>query len=243
MSVVDLFDTDLEARASKLGIARSDQVAVMKQTLAGARVFSGLALQLAIKRLFDFVVALSALIVLSPLFLIVAILIKLDSVGPVFFSQVRYGKDCKRIRIYKFRSMRTDLCDASGVAQTVEGDPRITAMGAFLRKSNIDELPQLLNVLKGDMSLIGPRCHAVGMKAAGGLYEDLCPDYHERHIMRPGITGLAQMRGLRGPTVRRDKSRARVKCDIYYVRNFSLALDVKILIGTIRSELLGGSGF
>ncbi len=243
MSVVDLFDMDQKVRTSKSGFGGSSQIAGSRQTIADRNVSSGLVLQLAVKRFFDFVVALSALLVLSPLFLIVAVLIKLDSAGPVFFSQVRYGKDCRKIRIYKFRSMRTDLCDASGVAQTVKGDPRITAIGAFLRKSNIDELPQLLNVLKGDMSLIGPRCHAIGMMAAGKLYEDLCPDYHDRHIMRPGITGLAQMRGLRGPTVRADKSRARVKCDIYYVQNFSLVLDVKILIGTIRNELLGGSGF
>jgi len=203
----------------------------------------GLSAQLAVKRIFDFTVALFLLVALSPLLLFVALLVRLESKGPALFRQTRWGKDQTKIRIYKFRSMRQDLGDASGVAQTVAGDPRITKVGAFLRKSNIDELPQLINVLKGDMSLIGPRCHAIGMLAAGKLYEDLVPDYHDRHAMRPGITGLAQMRGLRGPTSRADKSRARIMCDIYYVRHYSLLLDLKILWGTVRNELWGGSGF
>jgi lipopolysaccharide/colanic/teichoic acid biosynthesis glycosyltransferase len=133
--------------------------------------------------------------------------------------------------------------DASGVQQTIQNDPRITPFGAFLRKSNFDELPQLLNVLRGDMSLVGPRCHAIGMKAAGVQYEELVPAYHERHKMRPGITGLAQMRGLRGPTISRSKSKARIACDIHYVNNFSLLLDVKIAFGTLRHEMFRGTGF
>jgi lipopolysaccharide/colanic/teichoic acid biosynthesis glycosyltransferase len=139
--------------------------------------------------------------------------------------------------------MRSDLCDPSGVQQTIQNDPRITPFGAFLRKSNFDELPQLLNVLRGDMSLVGPRCHAIGMKAAGVQYEELVPAYHERHKMRPGITGLAQMRGLRGPTISRSKSKARIACDIHYVNNFSLLLDVKIAFGTLRHEMFRGTGF
>ena len=119
----------------------------------------------------------------------------------------------------------------------------MTRVGHWLRRTSLDELPQLVNVLKGDMSLVGPRCHAIGMRAAGKLYEELVPDYHERHLVRPGITGLAQMRGLRGPTVLASKSRARIACDIHYVDNFSLLLDLKIIAGTIRSELFGGSGF
>lgn len=106
-----------------------------------------------------------ALVALAPVLLTVAALVKLDSKGPVLFSQVRWGMNGRKIRVYKFRSMRTDLCDATGVAQTVKNDPRITRIGAILRRTNIDELPQLLNVLKGDMSLVGPRCHAIGMLA------------------------------------------------------------------------------
>ncbi len=113
----------------------------------------------------------------------------------------------------------------------------------MLRKTNLDELPQLINVLKGNMSLVGPRPHAIGMQAAGMLYEDLVPEYHKRHRVRPGITGLAQMRGLRGPTLLASKSRERVAADLYYVDNYSLMLDIRILYGTLRSEAFGGSGF
>lgn len=195
------------------------------------------------KRTIDIFVSLSALIVLSPLFLALVLLIRLDSPGAAFFSQARWGKDGKRIRIYKFRSMRTDLCDTSGVAQTVQNDPRVTRIGAIIRRTNLDELPQLFNVLRGDMSLVGPRCHAIGMLAAGVTYEELVPTYHHRHSVRPGITGLAQMRGLRGPTDRPSKARARIACDLYYVENFSIALDMRIALGTVMSELRGGKGF
>lgn len=191
----------------------------------------------------DILIAGSSLIILLPLFLLISALIKIESRGPVFFTQLRWGMGGKKIKVYKFRSMRTDLCDPTGIQQTVPNDPRITPFGAFLRKSNFDELPQLLNVLKGDMSLVGPRCHAIGMKAAGVQYEELVPFYHERHKMRPGITGLAQMRGLRGPTVSPAKSKARIASDIHYVNNFSLLLDVKIAFGTIRNEMFRGTGF
>lgn len=200
-------------------------------------------MQLAAKRAIDVLVAGLALIMLSPLFVVVALAIRWESKGPVFFRQIRWGKDCKEIKIFKFRSMYADLSDATGVQQTVKNDPRVTPLGAFLRSSNLDELPQLINVLKGDMSLIGPRCHAIGMKAAGVQYEELVPNYHERHHMRPGITGLAQMRGLRGPTDTSAKSRARIACDLYYIEHYSLMLDMKIAYGTVRNELLGGSGF
>jgi lipopolysaccharide/colanic/teichoic acid biosynthesis glycosyltransferase len=203
----------------------------------------GYRLQLAAKRVIDIAASMSALLVLLPVFVVLAALIRLDSPGPVFFRQVRWGQGGKKIRVFKFRSMRTDLGDPSGVAQTVKNDPRITRIGATLRRTNLDELPQLINVLRGDMSLIGPRCHAVNMLAAGRLYEDLVPEYHRRHTMRPGITGLAQMRGLRGPTDRADKARARIACDIHYVDRFNLWLDMKILVGTVISEINGGTGF
>lgn len=207
------------------------------------KVSVGRRVQFAVKRAMDIGGATVALVALSPVLLTVAALVRLDSPGPVLFSQLRWGQNGQKIRVYKFRSMRTDLCDASGVAQTVKNDPRITRVGAILRRTNIDELPQLINVLSGDMSLVGPRCHAIGMLAAGKLYEDLVPDYHKRHTVRPGITGLAQMRGLRGPTERADKARARVASDLHYVHNFSLWLDIKIMIGTVVSEIRGGKGF
>ena len=199
--------------------------------------------QFALKRTMDIAGASIALVALAPVLLTVAALVKLDSRGPVLFSQIRWGMNGRKIRVYKFRSMRTDMCDATGVAQTVKNDPRITRIGVILRRTNIDELPQLINVLKGDMSLVGPRCHAIGMLAAGRLYEELVPHYHLRHRMRPGITGLAQMRGLRGPTDRSDKARARIVSDLYYVENFSVWLDVRIMVGTVISELRGGKGF
>jgi lipopolysaccharide/colanic/teichoic acid biosynthesis glycosyltransferase len=221
--------------------AKRDPVRISR-TSAGARDNS-LKVQLTAKRAMDVTISGLALLVLCPFLLFIAALIRLESKGPVFFRQIRWGANGRKINVYKFRSMRTDLCDASGVQQTIKNDPRITRLGAFLRKSNLDELPQLINVLKGDMSLIGPRCHAIGMKAAGMVYEELVPNYHDRHAMRPGITGLAQMRGLRGPTDSAAKSRARVACDLYYVENYTLMLDFKILYGTVRNELFGGSGF
>lgn len=200
-------------------------------------------LQLGLKRTFDIFGATSASVILLPVFLTIALLIVLDDGGPVFFRQIRWGLKGSKITVYKFRSMRSDLCDPTGVEQTVKGDRRLTRIGAFLRKTNIDELPQLLNVIKGDMSLVGPRCHAINMRAAGMLYEELVPEYHYRHLMRPGITGLAQTRGWRGPTERPAEARARIASDIYYIRNFSIWLDMKIMFRTLLSELRGGTGF
>lgn len=200
-------------------------------------------LQLRIKRAIDVVVSTVALLTLLPLFAVIAGLIMLDSRGPILFSQKRWGRGDTVIRVYKFRSMAVEHCDHSGVTQTVVDDPRVTRVGKILRKTNIDELPQLFNVLRGDMSLVGPRCHAIGMKAAGILYEDLVPAYHQRHRMRPGITGLAQMRGHRGPTDTKFKSRARVTSDLHYVENFTLLLDLRIVLATIRNEIAGGTGF
>jgi lipopolysaccharide/colanic/teichoic acid biosynthesis glycosyltransferase len=199
--------------------------------------------QFFLKRLFDVVISAVALAILTPVFLLIALAIKFESKGKVFFRQTRWGQNCSTIEIFKFRSMRSDLCDVSGIAQTVKNDPRVTRIGRFLRKTNLDELPQLINVLKGDMSLIGPRCHAVGMMAAGQLYENLVPNYHHRHAVKPGITGLAQARGLRGPTDRASKARARVASDIYYIENFSLLLDLLILFWTVKREIRGGTGF
>ena len=191
----------------------------------------------------DVAAALAALILLFPILIAIGLLIRLDSPGPVLFRQTRWGKDCSRISVYKFRSMRSDLCDVTGLNQTVQGDPRVTRIGAILRRTNLDELPQLLNVLRGDMSLVGPRCHAIGMLAAGIPYEELVPEYHYRHLVRPGMTGLAQMRGLRGPTDRAAKARARIASDLYYLEHFSIVLDLKIIVGTLVAELRGGSGF
>jgi len=199
--------------------------------------------QFAAKRVMDIAVSGLALIVLLPLFAVVASAIVIENRGPVFFTQQRWGRGGKLIRIFKFRSMRSDMCDVTGVAQTTANDPRITRIGAFLRKTNLDELPQLINILKGDMSLVGPRCHVPGMLAAGRLYEELVYDYHLRHLVRPGLTGLAQVNGLRGPTDREDLARGRVAHDLDYVRNFSIFSDTKILVRTLVQEIRGGTGF
>ncbi len=198
---------------------------------------------LAAKRLMDILGAGFGLILLSPLLLAVAAIIKLTSAGPVFFRQARTGLDNKPFQIYKFRSMYTDRGDATGVAQTVAGDSRITPIGRIIRKTSIDELPQLINVLFGDMSLVGPRPHVPGMKAAGVLYEELVPGYERRHAMRPGITGLAQSIGLRGPTTEVEPSVMRVVKDIEYIRDFSIWLDIRILFRTVINEIVRGNGF
>lgn len=207
-------------------------------SVEGTRAF-----HFAAKRLVDIVGAAFGLLLLSPLLLAVAAIIKFTSAGPVFFRQDRTGLNNKTFEILKFRSMYTDRCDVSGVAQTVAGDSRITPIGRIIRKTNIDELPQLINVLRGDMSLVGPRPHVPGMLAAGVPYEELVIGYERRHAMRPGITGLAQASGLRGPTTEVEPSVMRVVRDIEYIRNFSIWLDIKILYRTVVNELVRGNGF
>jgi lipopolysaccharide/colanic/teichoic acid biosynthesis glycosyltransferase len=138
--------------------------------------------------------------------------------------------------------MRADLGDQRGTRQTTADDPRVTPLGRILRKTSLDELPQLINVLKGDMSLVGPRPHVPGMLANGMLYEEFIPYYFQRHIMRPGLTGLAQMRGFRGTTTRPEAALARVDCDLEYIESWSLIQDVRIILTTVATEFLSGSG-
>lgn len=195
------------------------------------------------KRLFDIAAAGAALFFFAPFLIAFALAIKATSPGPVFFTQYRYGYRNRRFKIYKFRTMRTDAGDRSGVRQTVEGDARITAVGRLLRKTSLDEIPQLINVLKGDMSLVGPRPHVPGMLAADRLYEDLVPYYFQRHSARPGITGLAQISGCRGSTVEANRAISRIDYDLDYIEKWSLRMDIAILVNTVRREFLSGSGF
>ena len=197
---------------------------------------------LSAKRALDIAGAAIGLAVFAPLFVSIAIVIKVTSSGPVFFRQKRYGYHNRRFWIFKFRTMYTDLGDTRGTQQTVAGDPRITPIGRILRKSSLDELPQLINVLRGDMSLVGPRPHVPGMLAGGMLYERLTPYYFQRHIMRPGVTGLAQVTGYRGETTVALSAIERLDYDLRYIATWSLWLDLKIITRTAFREMFGGSG-
>jgi len=192
-----------------------------------------------LKRLMDVIGAGAALLFLAPLLLAIAVAIKVTSPGPILFTQDRYGYRGRRLRIYKFRTMHTHLTDRSGVRQTTAGDPRITAIGRVLRSTSLDELPQLINVLIGDMSLVGPRPHVPGMLAAGVLYEELVPYYRQRHAIRPGITGLAQVNGCRGSTAEASAAIARIDYDLEYMETWSLWSDLKIILRTIPRVLTG----
>ena len=194
------------------------------------------------KRLFDLVVACAAVLFLAPLLIAIAIGIKVTSSGPVLFHQYRYGYRNRAFKIYKFRSMRTDAGDNSGIKQTVQGDARVTRIGKLLRRTSLDEIPQLFNVIKGDMSLVGPRPHVPGMLAAELPYEHLVPYYFQRHTARPGITGLAQVSGCRGSTVEANRAISRIDYDLVYIESWSLRMDVMIMVRTIRREFLSGSG-
>lgn len=188
----------------------------------------------ALKRLFDVVVSSVALILLSPVFLLVSFLIKLTSEGPVFFVQTRIGQGNRMFRMLKFRSMRVDNCDTQGTQSTAREDDRVTAIGRLIRKSSLDELPQLVNVLRGDMSIVGPRPHALGSRAADKLFWEVDERYWHRHALKPGLTGLAQVRGFRGATEQESDLTDRLQADLEYLRDWSLGRDVLIMLQTFR---------
>ncbi len=182
----------------------------------------------AIKRIFDFVFALIAIVALTPVWVVLAVWIFLSSPGGVFFRQKRTGYRGETFEMLKFRSMyRNDKADEQ---QSTEGDPRVTPVGRFLRRSSLDELPQLWNVLVGDMSIIGPRPH---MLQHTEYYSARIPGYMRRHDMRPGLTGYAQIKGFRGPTPKLEDMERRVKADLEYIDKFSLWLDLKIFSLTL----------
>ena len=196
----------------------------------------------ALKRALDVTLASVLLVFLAPGLIAVAGAIKATSRGPVLFRQRRYGLNNTEFAIFKFRTMYVERSDCSGVTQTRANDPRVTPLGRILRRTSIDELPQLLNVLQGDMSLVGPRPHVPGMRAGGVLYEELVPYYFERHKVRPGLTGLAQVNGLRGSTEDPVLAIARIDQDLTYIAQCSPTLDLCILWETLRSEFLSGNG-
>jgi Undecaprenyl-phosphate glucose phosphotransferase len=184
------------------------------------------------KWLFDKIVAALALVAFSPIMILTAIAIKLDSKGPIFFKQKRHGFNNELIEVYKFRSMYTDMSDAQAAKLVTKDDPRVTKVGRFIRKTSIDELPQFFNVLRGELSICGPRPHALQAKAEDRLYHDAVDGYFARHRVKPGITGWAQINGWRGETDTIDKIMQRVNHDLYYIENWSIFLDLYILFMT-----------
>ncbi len=187
-----------------------------------------------IKRAFDLTFAVPTLIVLLPVLLLTALAIKLDSRGPVFFYQQRVGCGNALFNVLKFRSMHAERCDASGGVSASRNDDRITRVGRFIRATSIDELPQLLNVLFGSMSIVGPRPHALGSLAGQQLFWEVDERYWHRHALKPGITGLAQIRGFRGATHKRDDLTRRLQADLEYIVGWSVMRDLIILLSTAR---------
>ena len=185
------------------------------------------------KWLFDKIVGSLILLVAAPVMALVALAIKLDSRGPVLFNQKRYGFNNELIEVYKFRSMYAEMADATASKLVTKDDPRVTRIGRFIRKTSLDELPQLFNVVfKGNLSLVGPRPHAVNAQAAERLYDEAVDGYFARHRVKPGITGWAQVNGWRGETDTAEKIQARVEHDLFYIENWSLLFDLYILVRT-----------
>lgn len=186
----------------------------------------------AVKRAFDIAAAIAGLVLLSPLFVVVSLAIKFDSRGPVLFRQTRHGYNNEPIRVLKFRTM-TVMEDGDNFKPVTRHDPRVTRLGRFLRRTNIDELPQLLNVLAGDMSIVGPRPHATSQNET---FAELIPSFSRRHNVKPGITGWAQVNGYRGDTDTLEKMQRRVECDLYYIDHCSLLFDLRIVLLTVFSR-------
>jgi putative colanic acid biosynthesis UDP-glucose lipid carrier transferase len=183
-----------------------------------------------LKRLFDFCFSLIVIVLLSPLFLIISLIIYIDKRGPVFYTPLRKGEGGKTFKCYKFRTM--SVCDdpLNGTKSTVENDPRITRIGKLLRKNDLDELPQFFNVLKGNMSVVGPRPHRIILQ---NEFRKIVNNYMVRSYVKPGITGWAQVNGWRGPTVTNRQKKQRVKHDLWYIEHWNMLLDIKIVFLTI----------
>jgi putative colanic acid biosynthesis UDP-glucose lipid carrier transferase len=222
--VPDMFVTDLiQGRTGS--VCGMPIISVCETPFTGSNGF--------VKRLSDIVLSVIILVLILPILLGVATAVKLSSPGPIIFRQRRYGLDGKEILVYKFRSM-TVTEDGAKVQQATKNDSRITPLGAILRKTSIDELPQFVNVLQGRMSIVGPRPHAV---AHNEMYRKLIKGYMVRHKVKPGITGWAQVNGYRGETDTLDKMQGRIDYDLDYLRNWSLRLDLYIIYRTVRLVL------
>ena len=190
-----------------------------------------------IKRGEDLLISGAAIVLLSPLLLLTALLVRLSSPGPIFFVQPRIGFNNELIRVLKFRTMFADRSDLNAEQTTTAGDPRVTGIGRVLRRLSLDELPQLFNVFRGDMSLVGPRPHATHMKVGDRYYQDAVRGYAGRHRVKPGISGLAQVKGVRGEIRTIERAKRRVELDTKYIENWSLGLDLYILLATVRAVI------
>ena len=228
--VPDMFITDLIQ-------GRSDSVCGVTVISVCDTPFRGL--NGFLKRASDLFLATLILLLITPALLLIGLAVKLESTGPVIFRQRRYGLDGEQIVVYKFRSMAV-MEDQGPIRQAQKNDSRITRLGAFLRKTSLDELPQFINVLQGRMSIVGPRPHAV---AHNEIYRTLIKGYMVRHKVRPGITGWAQINGQRGETDTLEKMQSRIDCDLDYLRNWSLQLDLFIILKTIRLVFKDGSAY
>jgi Undecaprenyl-phosphate glucose phosphotransferase len=196
-----------------------------------------------IKNIEDRVLGTLLFLLAAPVMAFVALAVRLDSKGPVLFKQRRFGFNNELIEVWKFRSMYTDMADASAAKLVTKDDPRVTPVGRFIRKTSLDELPQLINVMKGQMSLVGPRPHATEAKASSDLYETVVGGYFARHRMKPGVTGWAQINGWRGETDTHEKIQRRVEADLYYIDNWSLLFDLYIIVATPFALLTGKNAY
>jgi exopolysaccharide biosynthesis polyprenyl glycosylphosphotransferase len=219
----------LEASPDRRGKAVQTLADFVTSTMSGAAPAGDQLL----KRSFDLVVASLALLLLAPILLAVALAIKADSPGPIFFRQLRHGFLNEEFRVWKFRSMHVDRQDDHAHVQVRKDDSRVTRVGAFLRHTSLDELPQLWNVVRGEMSLVGPRPHAIGMIAGGEDAKSLVESYAHRHRMKPGLTGWAAVNGSRGPADSAEAIRRRVELDLEYIHNQSFWFDLQIIARTL----------
>lgn len=219
---------DLGFRPGKVGASTVGAIALLEVAHRPLKDWHAV-----VKRAEDLALAGLALGVAAPVMALAALAIRLDSPGPVFFRQKRFGFNNSVIEVWKFRTMYCDRGDPSGAQRTTRNDARVTPVGRFLRRTSLDELPQLFNVITGEMSLVGPRAHAIAMKAGDQLYYDAIHDYVARHRVRPGITGWAQVNGLRGEIETLDQARRRLEYDLHYIDHWSIGLDLRILLKTI----------
>lgn len=196
-----------------------------------------------IKRIEDLVLTGIILTLVSPIMLLVALAVKLDSPGPILFRQPREGFNNRHFHVYKFRSMTTDQCETGEIRQATRDDKRVTRVGRIIRATSLDELPQLLNVLQGHMSLVGPRPHAPSTRAAGRLFHEVVHTYAARHKVKPGITGWAQVCGWRGETDTEEKLIRRLEHDLYYIENWSVGFDIYILLRTVGAVVFPKNAF